>query len=102
MGRWLLKHGVPRAKVDEQAQEHDLNYTIKIKSVTLRAVASINIHNFWPDFWITDSLRHRTYCRKESRISVSKDHEASWKVYLKITTLVFSSKKPKKHSCTVE
>jgi hypothetical protein len=99
MGRWLLE---PRAKVDEQAQEHGLNYTIKIKSVTLRAVASINIHNFWPDFWTTDNLRPRTHCLRESRISVSKDPEASWKVYLKITTLVFSQKKPKKHSCTFE
>jgi hypothetical protein len=78
--------------VDEQSQEHGLNYTIKIKSVTLRAVASLNIHNFWPVFWITDSLRSRIHCLKESWISVSKDPEAPWKVYLKITTLVFFPK----------
>jgi hypothetical protein len=102
MGRGLLEHGVPRAKVDEQSQEHGLNYTIKIKSVTMRAVASINIYNIWPHFWITDSLRPRTHGLKESWIPVSKDPEVPWKVYLKITTLDFSPKKPKKHSCTVE
>jgi hypothetical protein len=44
----------PWAKVVEQSQECGLNYTIKLKSGTLREVTSIKIHDLWPDFWVSD------------------------------------------------
>jgi hypothetical protein len=61
---------LPRAKVNEQTEEYRLSYMIKIKSGILRSVPSINTHDLWPDFWVTDCLKLRTHCLKEGWIPI--------------------------------